>query len=140
MSIKFSDLDWNPEVKKLGDKRYFYGTIAKNVKPVIEGGKLLSTAIKDKVTYYLFELPPAIDDTKITKQIKPVKDKPEKIKKVKPEKKERISKKPAKKVAKKSVKKVAKKKVAKKITAKKPVKKVVKKSTKKVAKKSSKKK
>lgn len=98
MSVKFGSLDWKPVVKKLdSDKGYFFGTIRKNVEPMIEGGKLISTAVKDKITYYLIEKPPEKIDTRLVvkaAKVKPVKEK--KIKKAKAEKKPRISKRPAK--------------------------------------------
>lgn len=112
MSVKFSSLDWKPEVKMEASKGYFFGTIKKNVEPMIEGGKLISTAVKDKLTYYLIEKPREKVDTRLVAaaKVKPVKEK--KVKKVKPVKKARISKKPAKAVkkAKSKIKKVIKRK------------------------------
>lgn len=111
MSIRFEDLKWTPAVKKLDDnKRYFFGTAAKNV-DVSSVGKTISTAVLDKATYYLIEKPKEIDDVKIkVKAVKVKKEKKVKEKKVRV-KKERVSKK-LKKKAKAKIKKVRRKKNA----------------------------
>lgn len=112
MSIRFQDLEWTPVVKKLSDKKnYFFGTIGTKV-DITSIGELISTAVKDKIKYYLVEKP--VDKIEVQVVSKATKIKSEK--KVKVKKVEKIKKKPI-----KTKKKVVK---SKKVKAKKPIKKV----------------
>jgi len=116
MSTRFQDLKWVPAVKKLDEsKGYFFGTCAGSVKPEIEGGKLISTAVEGKQTFYLIEKPPQKDDVKFVSKANKIE--PEKEKKVRKQakvKKEKVSKKPAKTKRVPKAKKTIKKKIRRK--------------------------